>query len=114
MKFIFSFLLIFVFSNVALFSQCPHTPKCPFDSCLNGTNGLTKNTAYQIWTLEHLLELSDSVCSNWHNGKHFRLMQDIETVEQMIGICFNIYGQPGVGSFFGNLHGSGKNICSNE
>jgi len=48
---IFSFLF---FSSVALFSQCPHTPKCSFGSCLYGGDGLTEATAFRIYTKEFL------------------------------------------------------------
>jgi len=100
MKFIFCFLLSIIFSSIALFSQCPHTPKCPFDSCYYGGDGLTKATAFQLWTIEHLMELRDSVKKSshlipivWYNGKHFRLMQDIyDSIRQTIGIThFDAY-----------------------
>ena len=106
MKFIFCFLLITVFSNVALFSQCPNCPCPSFGVCLN--DGHTKATAYQIWTLAHLLELRDSVNNDlfkleqfqFHFGKHFRLMQDIATVEEVIAWRFR-------GAHF---HGGGHKI----
>ena len=88
----FSFLLITAFSTVSLFS-------CPFDDCIN--DGLTKATAYEIWTLEHLYELRDSVNStvgyigpwNWAWEKHFRLMQDIAgPVTQAIGLNGYFHG----------------------
>ena len=108
MKIIFSFLLITVFSNVALFSQsqCLCNPRHPFDDCIN--DGLTRATAYQIWTLAHLLELRDSINNDFskleqfqfHFGKHFRLMQDIDTVKEVIAWHFR-------GAHF---HGGGHKI----
>ena len=86
-----------IFSNVALFS-------CPFDDCIN--DGLTKATAYEIWTLAHLYELGDSIAStvnfsgpwNWAWGKHFRLMQDVvEPVTKTLGVMLT-------GFFYGGGH----------
>ena len=91
---------------------CPHTPKCPFDSCYYGGDGLSEATAFQIWTLEHLMELSDSTGSvstypppngpNWTLGKHFRLMQDIDNVTQSIG--------QSLAYFYGHFYGGGHKI----
>jgi len=99
MKIFFCFLLLMFFSNISLFTQCP------FDDCIN--DGLFKSTAYEIWTIEHLYELGDSInkqlwpyYSHWHFGKHFRLMSNIDTVKQPIGII----------SFMGHLYGNGKTI----
>ena len=95
-----------------LSAQCPHTPKCPFEDCLN--DGLSKATAYQIYTKAHLQELSDSIMQtfspvtiNWTNGKHFRLMNDItDSVDFVIG-----GGSTNVGFYFaGYFYGGGHKI----
>ena len=103
MKFIFCLLLSIFLFTVSLLAQCLHTPKCPFNSCYYGGDGLSKSTAYQIWTTDDLTELSDSVryiLSNWHFGKHFRLMQDISDSVR----------QPIWGIFRGHFHGGGHKI----
>jgi hypothetical protein len=101
MKIVLLFLFAIIFSNIVLFSQCP------FDDCVN--DGLTKATAYQLWTKEHLIELGDSASmawldpyySNWHRNKHFRLMQDItDSLRQSIGYM----------GFSGHFHGGGHKI----
>jgi len=94
------FLLIIIFSNILLFAQ-------PSFTTIPGTDGLSKATAYQIWTKEHLMELGDSInnayypnYSTWHFDKHFCLMQDInDSLTHSIG-----------GGFKGHFHGSGKKI----
>ena len=96
---IFSFLLSFIFSNELLFAQ-PY----PFGDSIN--DGLTKETAYQIWTKEHLMELGDSINNiewgkiNWTTDKHFRLMQNIDNFTESIGWAI----------FLGYFHGGGKKI----
>jgi len=59
-------------------AQCPHTPKCVFDSCYYGGAG-TEIEPYQIWSKEHLEELADSVNNgvHWSAGKYFKVMNDI-------------------------------------
>ena len=91
-------LFLFLFSNILLFAQSFTT--------IPGTDGLSKATVYQIWTKDHLMELRDSVYnsyypnySTWHNGKHFRLMNDINNVTESIHATFK-----------GHFHGSGKKI----
>jgi len=72
---------------------CQHTPRCVFDSCHYGGNGLSKATAFQIWSKAHLEELADSVNNstvpnpnNWSTGKYFALMNDItDSVRTVIG-----------------------------
>ena len=98
MKFI---LVLIFFLNVFLLSQPSFLGSGTIDD------------PYQIWTKEHLLELSDSVNSNnsyliyppggygrWCTNKHFCLMQDIDTFTQSIG------WKP----FTGYLHGKEKKI----
>jgi len=94
MKIIFCLFFLIVFFNASLFAQCP------FDDCIN--DGLTKATAYEIWTKAHLIELNDSADSigppyymSWVQGKHFRLMQDIKDINQPISGLPNAY-------FYGN------------
>ena len=58
-----------------------------------GGDGLSKATAYEIYTKAHLQELSDSIINtsippnpnNWTSGKHFRLMNNIDNVDFIIG-----------------------------
>ena len=77
----------------SLNAQCPNTPKCVFDSCYYGGDGLSESTAFQIWSKEHLEELADSVNNstvpnpyNWSTNKYFALMNDItDTVRTVIG-----------------------------
>ena len=125
------FKLIFIFtllalSNISLFSQCPHTPKCPLDSCYYGVDG-SASSPFQIWTKAHLEELADSVnnaqqyapAANWSTDKYFALMQDItDSVRTVIGWHNNIaspnpndppYGGP---SFQGNFDGNGHKITA--
>jgi len=98
-------LFLFLFSNIFLFAQSFTT--------IPGTDGLSKATAYQIWTKEHLIELGDSINSynshliyppsgyaNWCAEKHFRLMTDIDNVNQSIGLRY----------FYGHFHGGGNKI----
>ena len=99
MKFI---LVLIFFLNVFLLSQPSFLGSGTIDD------------PYQIWTKEHLLELSDSVNSNniyliyppggygrWCTNKHFCLMQDIDTVTQSIGWRY----------FYGHFH-SGSNTIT--
>ena len=90
----FIFFLLFIFSNISLFTQSPSFPGGPGDS---------KDNGYELWNKEHLMELGDSVLNShypnysiWHYGKHFLLMQDIDTIKQNIA------------SFRGYFHGNRK------
>ena len=88
-------------------AQCPHTPKCPFDSCYYGGDGLSEATAFQIWSKAHLEELADRVNNAtlqiWSQGKYFILMNNItDTVRTVIG---NLERK-----FQGNFCGSNKII----
>ena len=93
-------LFLFLFSNIFLFAQSFTT--------IPGTDGLSKATAYQIWTNGHLMELGDSINSkhppyylSWSADKHFKLMQDInDPITRSIGQT----------SFLGHFHGNGKKI----
>jgi len=74
-----------------------------------GGDGLSKATAYEIYTKAHLQELHDSMLviiippfTNWTNGKHFRLMNDIDNVDFIIG--------GGIFYFQGHFHGGGNRI----
>ena len=57
-----------------------------------GGDGLSEETAYKIYTVKHLEELSDSVNStngypNWSYGKYFKVMNDItDGLKKTIGI----------------------------
>jgi len=92
-------ILIFVMSSISLFAQFG-----------GGGPGTDKDNAYEIWTIEDLIEFGDSVSRkpdpsigefyNWHFGKHFRLMEDIDGVTQPIG-WYDLQG---------HFHGSGKKI----
>ena len=94
MKIIFVFLLLFIFSNVSLFAQ-------PF----GGGTGEQTNP-YQIWDENHFIELYDSVINAtftpWHNGKYFKLIQNID-----IGSAI------GLGRWRGYFYGNGKIINKN-
>ena len=83
--FILLFYFVF-FSNIFLFSQ----PSFPGEG--------TEVEPYELWTKEHLMELCDSINSdyryllyppegydNWTTNKHFRLMRDIDSISQSIG-----------------------------
>ena len=69
----------------------------------------TEYNPYRIYTREHLLELHDSIINIefWSYNKHFLLMQDIDSVDFVIGFkkpANHIY------SFMGYLHGNSKKI----
>ena len=92
-------------------AQCPHTPKCIFDSCHYGGDGLSEATAFQIWSKEHLQELADIIpqtisgFGNFTTGKHFRLMTDItDSVDFLIGNHETTNG------FQGYFYGGGNKI----
>ena len=81
-KYFLLFLMLLVFSNILLYSQSSFT---------NFGSG-TENDPYQLWTKEHLIELTDSVYNDfydlnqcWHCNKYFRLMQNIDSVTYAIG-----------------------------
>jgi len=76
---------------------------------------LTAATAYQIYTKQHLEELSDSITSspsnnattayNWSRGKYFKVMNDIPNpITRIIG------GQSASTSFQGHFDGQGYTI----
>ena len=75
------FLVSFLFSNNLLFSL-------PF-----GNGNGSEQFPYQIFTKEHLKELSDSMYNDdrrdrdewWHFDKHFELTQDIENASPLFG-----------------------------
>ena len=90
------FLFISIFSGTLLFAQQP----------FGGGTGESKDNAYQMWTKEHLIELSDSLDSDnykpwsdlWHKDKHFSLMQNIDNITRYLG------------SFNAHFYGNGKTI----
>jgi hypothetical protein len=94
MKIIFLLVLVtIIFSSISLFSWSG-----------GGGPGDTEGTAYEILDIYHLMELSDSIVSDWnkvlfstdepcwHCSKHFRLMNDIDNVAQMIGLGESLAG----------------------
>ena len=93
MKIIFLSTVI-IFSNIILFSQS-----------FGGGDGLSKATAYEIWTKAHLEELGNLLSDIYYNssGKHFCLMTDIDGITQTIGYYH----------FNGHFHGNGKTITVN-
>jgi len=98
MKKYFVFILsVFLFVSVPLFAQ-PHY-------YFQGLG--TINEPYEIWTLDDLMVLGDSIDafllphkSTWQRGKHFRLMSNIDTVKQLICTYY----------FEGHFYGNGKTI----
>ena len=76
------------------------------------------NNPYQIWTKEHLEELSDSIQhtivgnDNWTKDKHFRLMNNIDNVTKGIGIGSDSAGSTEniKNSFQGYFHGGGNTV----
>jgi len=88
-------------------AQCPHSPKCVFDSCYYGGAG-TEIEPYKILNKYHIDELRDSLTANtyifpcsltWHCNKHFRLMQDIgDTIRQTLA-NYHMWGH-----FYGGGH----------
>ena len=96
------YILIFIFSNILLFSQNP-----PFNGNGDGSIG----NPYQLWTIGHLIELNDSTYNDyWYNaplcfhcGKYFKLMENIDGVTtQIVGWYFS-----------GHFNGSGKKVNAN-
>jgi hypothetical protein len=82
MKFKIILLLTFFISNILLLSQ------------FGGGSG-TQSDPYQIWNKEHSIEFRDSISkSSWQGDKHFRLMQDIDSITQQLGFGYlsNFYG----------------------
>jgi len=76
-------ILVFIFTNTVLFAQPP------FDDY---TGDGTVGNPYNIYTKAHLMELGDSINSvgppyylSWVHAKHFRLMQDIDSITQSVG-----------------------------
>ena len=92
-------IFLFLFSSILLFGQRP-----PFDDY---TGDGTADNPYKIYTKEHFMEFADSLnkMANpgeffpWQHGKHFRLMENIDTIEQ------------GTGKLQGIFHGNGKKIA---
>ena len=87
--------LLTIFTNTTSFSK------------FGGGTG-TEIDPYQIWDKQDFIEFVDSVNrsstlvyppSDWHWGKHFRLMDNIETITEQI-----------TGYFIGYLHGNSKKI----
>ena len=90
----------FAFSNILAFAQ------------FGGGDGLSEATAYQISTVKHLEELSDSVnidsYPNWSYGKYFKVMNDItDGLTRPIGYA---YGYVNHQLFQGYFDGQGYRI----